>query len=130
MAPGIRSFGPTLDPATVTVLGGAPVRIRAQAPWQAAYNVSVGVTFQQAQTAPNARTVTLNGSFDFFGGGGWTLEVPDFTGAPGWNPDWMLRPGVSTSHTTSAIGLLAGSSPIPADGVELRTGQRIGTVTP
>ncbi len=123
-------FGPTLNAPTISALGSSPVRLRATGTWQAEYGVSAGATFIQSQAAPNARTVTMTGSRDFFGDAGFTFEVPDFTGAPGWNPAWMLRSGVATDHIVSAIGSLSGGSAVPADGVTLRTGQRIGTITP
>jgi len=91
----------------------------------------VGASFTQNVAAPNARAVTIFGDRSFFGGGSaFSFEVPDFTGTPGWNPNWMLRPGVSTSHTVSAIGLNSGDIGTPADGLVMISGQRIGTITP
>lgn len=131
VSPGIVSFGPLLNPTTVTVLGSSPVRLRASASWQSEYGSSAGVTFAQSVAAPNSRAVTITGDRGFFGDNdSYTFEVPDFTGAPGWNPDWMLRSGVQTTHMVSAIGTNMGIIPTPTDGLVMITGQRVGTITP
>lgn len=122
------AFGPLLDAPTVTVLGTAPVRLRATGTWQSDYNWGGAASFSQTS---GARTVTVSGSRTALGGGGaYTLEIPDFSGAPGWNPIWMLQPGVLTSHTVSMTGIKSGGSIAPADGTDLLSAQRLGTITP
>lgn len=130
ISPGTKSFGPLLNATTVSVLGNAPVRLRAQGSWQNEYGLSAGASFQQGQVAPNERSVTITGTRAFLGDAGYAFEVPDFTGAPGWNPTWMLRSGVSTQHIVSLLGQSAGGNPTPANGVVLRSAQRVGTTTP
>lgn len=130
---GTNSFGPLLTTPTITVLGNSPVRIRAEGTWQAEYGSGASAGFVQLQSAPNARTMFINTTREFFGLGSteFLIEIPDFTGAPGWNPIWMLRPGVETRHVVSAIGLNQELSALtPTDGLILLTGQHIGTVTP
>lgn len=130
-ASGTNTFGPLLNAPNLSVLGTSPVRLRAQGTWQAEYNASAGVSFIQSGAAPNARTVTVTGSNAFFGAAaGYDFDVPDFTGAPGWDPNWMLKPGVVTSANVNAIGLSAGASFTPADGVTQITGARVGSITP
>jgi len=122
------AFGPLLDATTVTVLGSAPVRLRATGTWQTEYNWGGAVTFTQAT---GSRSVTITGSRTALGGGAnYTFEIPDFTGAPGWNPTWMLQSGVQTSHTVSLTGIKSGGSVVPADGTDLLIAQRLGTITP
>lgn len=132
VSPGTSTFGPLLSVPTVTVLGNSPVRIRSEGVWQPEYGSGASASFVQLGAAPNLRTLFINASREFFGASpGYTFEIPDFTGAPGWNPIWMLQPGVVTRQLVSAIGL---SQPFtaqePVDGLVLLTGQRIGTVTP
>ncbi len=128
---GVATFGPVLAAPAVTVLGAGPVRLRATGTWQSEYGTSAGVSFIQSVDAPNARSVAITGDRAFFGGaGGYSFEVPDFTGAPGWNPDWMLRAGVSTSHTVTGIGLNMGNVETATDGLVMISATRIGTITP
>ncbi len=122
------TFGPLLDPATTTVLGSSPVRIRTTGNWQSDYGVSGATSFIQVS---NARSVTVTASRDALGGGGsYTYEIPDFSSAPGWNPTWMLQPGVQTSVTVSLIGVRSGSVAAPTNGTDLISAQRITTITP
>lgn len=122
------AFGPLLDAPTVVLVGSAPVRLRATGTWQSDYNWGGAVSFSQAT---GARTVTISGSRSALGGGAsYSFEIPDFSGAPGWNPTWMLQPGVVTTHTVSFTGVKSGSSAVPADGTDLLIGQRIGAITP
>ncbi len=122
------SFGPLLSQPTVTVLGSTPVRLRATGTWQSEYNWGGAATFQQTT---GARSVVITASRTALGGGAtYTFEIPDFSGAPGWNPTWMLQPGVSTSHTISLTGIKSGATVLPANGTELISAQRVGTITP
>jgi hypothetical protein len=126
---GLRTFGPLLTPPALTILGSAPVRLRMQAPWQPEYNALASVTYVQSGLI--TRSVTLSGSASYFSGSGFTLEIPEFTGASGWNPAWMLQAGTITGLQVSATGIVAGGSGLtPVDGLEVRSAQRRGTVTP
>jgi len=122
------AFGPLLDPTTVTVVGSGPVRLRATGTWQPEYNWGGAATFTQST---GSRSVTITGSRAALGAGAsYTLEIPDFTGVPGWNPTWMLQSGIQTAHTVSLTGIKSGAGIAPADGTDLLTAQRIGTITP
>lgn len=124
-------FGPPLDAPTVTVPGGAPVRIRAEGTWSTAYGSAVGASFVQAAGISGARSVVMTASREFFGAAGtYVLETPDFAGAPGFDTDWLLRSGVPTTHTVTGTGIGTGVSLTPADGLQIITGSRVGTVTP
>lgn len=131
VAGGTATFGPLLNAPTNTAVGTNPVRLRSQGTWQTEYNLAAGAIFYQSVAAPNARTVTMTGSRAFYGAAvGYDFEIPDFTGAPGWNPDWMLKPGVLTNINVNSMGLASGSSATPANGVTLITGARTGVITP
>ncbi len=124
-------FGPPLDAPTVTVPGGASVRIRAEGAWSTAYGSAVGASFVQAAGVSGARSVVMTASREFFGTAGtYVLETPDFAGAPGFDTDWLLRSGVPTTHTVTGTGIGTGVSLTPADGLQIITGSRVGTVTP
>lgn len=126
---GVRTFGPLLTPPALTIVGSAPVRLRMQASWQPEYNAQASVTYVQSGLI--TRSVTLGGTASFFSGSGFSLEIPDFTGAAGWNPAWMLQAGTLTGLQVSATGIVAGGTGLtPSDGLELRSAQRRGTVTP
>jgi hypothetical protein len=49
----------------------------------------------------------------------WDLGVPDFSGVPGFDDNWMLRPGISTAYLTEAFGgpssVLFGAAPSAGD---------------
>jgi hypothetical protein len=126
---GVRTFGPLLTLPTFTILGSSPVRLRMAAPWQAEYNQQVSVSY--AQSGLIRRTVTLTGTAAFFTGSSYILEIPDFTGAMDWNPAWMLQSGTQASVQASATGIVQGGTALtPTDGLELRSAQRRGTITP
>ncbi len=122
------AFGALLDPPTVTVVSSAPVQLRATGAWQADYGTAGTASFVQTT---GARSVTVTGTRAALGGGAnYVFEIPDFTGAPGWNPIYMLQAGVATSHTVSLTGIKSGGSLVPADGTDLLSAQRLGTITP
>jgi hypothetical protein len=123
-------FGPSLAAPTVSVLGTTPVRLRAEGTWSSDYGSTVMATFAQDVGAPNARRVELHASREFFAGGSYTLETPDFATAPGFNATWLLRAGVPVTHTVTATGVGVGFSLTPADGTHIISASRIGTVTP
>jgi hypothetical protein len=127
---GTRTFGPLLTTPPVSLVGTNPLRLRVQAPWQTEYNAQAGAFFAQ-QNGIISTSITLSGSANFFGGSSYTLEIPDFTGAAGWLPGWMVQAGRLTQVQTTGIGVVSGGTDVtPRDGLELRIGQRRGTITP
>ncbi|MCU0617003.1 MAG: hypothetical protein MUD17_07985, partial [Gemmatimonadaceae bacterium] len=125
--PGVRTFGPLLAVPTVQLLGSAPLRLRVQGAWQSEYDDQVTVQFVQNSSG---RSITISATSAFLGGSNYSLEMPDFTGASGWNPAWMLQSGTSTLILTTAAGLRSGESFTPADGVEILTAGRAVVTTP
>lgn len=124
-------FGPPLDVPTVTVASSAPVRIRAEGGWSTAYGSAVGASFVQAGGVTGARSVVMTASREFFGASGtFALETPDFAGASGFDSDWLLRSGVTTTHTVTATGIGQGVSLTPADGLQIVTASQVGMITP
>lgn len=122
-------FGPPLDAPTVTVASSSPVRIRAEGSWSGSYGSAVGVSFVQATA--DSRSLSMTASRDFFGASStYELESPDFAGAPGFDANWLLRSGVATTHAVTATGIGQGVSITPADGTQIITGSRVGTITP
>lgn len=124
---GVRTFGPLLAVPTVQLLGSAPLRLRVQGAWQSEYDDQVTVQFVQNSSG---RSITISATAAFLGASGYSLEMPDFTGASGWNPAWMLQSGTSTLILTTAAGLRSGDSFTPADGVEIHTAGRAVVTTP
>lgn len=127
---GVRTFGPLLTTPPVSLVGPNPLRLRVQAPWQAEYNAQAAAFFGQ-QSGVIRTSVTLTGTANFFGGSSYSLEIPDFTGAAGWNPGWMLQAGRPTTVQTTGVGVVNGGTDLtPRDGLEVRSAQRRGTITP
>ncbi len=122
-------FGPLL--ATPTVVVPSTRQVQVLGTWMTEYGSAVSAAFVQAAGAPNARTVVVSGSRAALGAGAsYTVLTPDFAGAPGFDTNWLLRAGVLTTWTTTATGVGAGASLTPADGTQIISGSRIGTVTP
>lgn len=100
------ALGPTLSSPTVTSIPHAPyVRLRMQLPAQASYDDAVSVAYQQQLTF----SVTTVNIFQTFGHvrsvfGNWQLDIPDLTGADGWQDAWGLKTGANIDWTVTAFG--------------------------
>lgn len=111
------ALGPPLATATITMLGsGAYSRPRAEFPSQTDYAEVALARFLQ-QSLGSSTFVTLVASSGYHGGAPatWTLAVPDFSGAAGFDNGWMLRPGINTAYLTEGFSgpnhLLFGGQP-------------------
>ena len=66
----------------------------------------------------------------YTGNANWDVTVPDFTGADGFDPTWLLRPGTPISWTVAGAGgtlsfFIGGQ---PTEGATFRYGIRTGTL--
>lgn len=106
--PGDRSvtLGPAITvPSVTTVAAGAYARPRATFASQSEYPSVVLARFLQS-TLASAKFVTTVMTDAFVGGTPqqWDVLVPDFSGAPGFDADWMLASNTSTQYVTQAFG--------------------------
>ena len=115
------ALGPPLTTATITmVASGAYSRPRATFPSQAEYG-EVGLARFLQQSLASSTFITLVASAAYHGGtpASWTLVVPDFSGAAGFDNSWMLRPGINTALLTEAFSgpshVLFGAQPSAGD---------------
>jgi hypothetical protein len=94
------SFGPAMPASSVTSLGGG--RLRAQGTVPTEYQS--GVTFDVTQTT-TGRFATIHASRGFLGAGAnYDLQMPDLSGAIGWDTQFPLRTGVATNWWVSGGG--------------------------
>ena len=123
------TIGPSLTLPTISVSGTTPyARLKARGPWQADYGDAVGAGF--TQSAGTERSWTMTASRAYFGASAeFELELPDFSGVPGFDNNWGLRTGVTTTWITNSSGGLTSSTSI-VEGASFKAATRIGTVTP
>jgi hypothetical protein len=97
------SFGPAMPASNVTVVAGAPSgRLRAQGTLPTEYNS--GVAFDVTQTT-TAKFATVTATRGFLGAGNaYDIQVPDLSGAVGWDTDFQIVPGVATNWWVSGGG--------------------------
>jgi hypothetical protein len=115
------TLGPALSAPAVTMHGsGDYSRPRARFSSQPEYSTVALARFEQPTLAGGV-FVTLIVSDAYHDGAPatWDLAVPDFSGTPGFNVAWMLRPGASAQYVTQGIGgpnrLVFGDRPVAGD---------------
>ncbi len=123
------TIGPSLTLPTISVSGTTPyTRLKSRGPWQAEYGEAVVAGF--TQSAGTERSWTMTASRAYFGASAeFELELPDFSGVPGFDNNWGLRTGVTTTWTTSSHGGPISFTSI-VEGTSFKAAQRVGTVTP
>jgi hypothetical protein len=143
------AFGPSMPAASVSAVAGAPAgRLRAQGSLPNEYNS--GVSFDMTQTSI-ARFATIHATRGFLGAGTtYDIQLPDLTGAVGWDSNFALRAGVATNYWVSGGGPVLdafdvrysfGSTQVrwtgaqtgitaPADGATYLLGRAAGNITP
>ncbi len=125
------TMGPYLGTVAVTTEQSAPyARLRAVYTRQPEYLGHINVGFSQ-----DTRGVTLWVTDDYLGAvAELDVEVPDFSGVAGWSDLFGLLAGVETTWVVNANGWTSGSGIIGPDvfteGLEVRSGTRLGTITP
>jgi hypothetical protein len=99
------AFGPPMPAANVSAITTAPLgRLRAQGTLPAEYNS--GVTFDITQTS-TARFFTIHATRGFLGAGNaYDLQMPDLSGAIGWDTQFAIRAGVPTNWWVNGGGAL------------------------
>jgi hypothetical protein len=125
------TLGPALNPPTVTVAATQPyARLRAALPVQSQYASFFLAGFDQDSPGRSAQ-VQMSAGYSQ-GAGTVTLEVPDLTGAAGWQNSWGLQPGVPAAWTVMGMGFPQGTSNLTglADGLAWDSAQRSGTIVP
>ncbi|HEX6944142.1 MAG TPA: hypothetical protein VF128_14540 [Gemmatimonadaceae bacterium] len=144
--PDTLTFGPVMPAATVApVVAG---RLRAQGTLPTEYNT--GVSFDVTQTT-TARFFSIHATRGFLGAGNsYDLQMPDLSGAIGWDTQYAIRTGVPTNWAVSGGGptldffdvrnvfnstraLWTGAMTgvvAPADGATYYMGRTFGTATP
>ncbi|MGH7618307.1 MAG: hypothetical protein ACREPM_13875 [Gemmatimonadaceae bacterium] len=143
------AFGPAMPSPNVTVVAGSPAgRLRATGTLPTEY--SAGVSFDVTQTS-TAHFATVHATRDFLGTAGtYDVEIPDLSGAVGWDTQFAIRAGVPTNWWVSGggpvldfydgrylfnstrdrwTGAQTGIVP-PADGATYLMARAIGTATP
>lgn len=140
------SFGPVMPAPNVTVAG--PGRLRAQGTLPPEY--TSGVSFDITQTT-TARFATVQATRGALGAGAaYDVQLPDLSGAIGWDTQFAIRAGVPTNWWVSGggptldwfdvrnifnstrsrwTGALTGVTP-PADGATYWLARALGNTTP
>lgn len=97
------SFGPAMPAPTVSVITGGPGgRVRVQGSLPTEYNTGVAFDITQTTTAKFA-TVTATRAF-LGAGSNYDIQIPDLSGAIGWDTDFQLVPGIATNWWVSGGG--------------------------
>lgn len=142
------AFGPAMPTPTVTAVAGSAGRLRAVGTLPAEY--SAGVSFDVTQTS-TARFATVHTTRDFLGTAGtYDVQIPDLSGAIGWDTQFAIRSGVPTNWWVSGGGPVLDLSDAryifnstrsrwtgaqtgivaPVDGATYLLGRAIGNTTP
>ena len=89
--------------ANVSAIAGTPLgRLRAQGILPAEYNAGVSLDVTQTSTA---RFFTMYASRGFLGAGNaYDLQMPDLSGAIGWDTQFAIRAGIATNWWVSGGG--------------------------
>lgn len=127
------ALGSPIEVPTVSMVAAGPYsRPRAVFLSQTEY-AEVALARYLQSSLGSAVFVTVVTSADYHGGtpATWDLVVPDFSGAPGFNVSWMLRPGTLTNYLTEVFSgpthLLFGGQ--PATGESYRFAYRQSSAT-
>ena len=139
------NFGPAMPAATVTA--AAAGRLRAQGTVPTEYNTGVAFDITQSSTA---RFFSLYASRGFLGAGTtYDVQMPDLSGAIGWDTQFAIRAGIATNWWVGGGGVLdffdarnvfvstkrlwAGvmtGITAPSDGLTLHFARTVGVATP
>jgi hypothetical protein len=97
------AFGPAMPAPTVTAVAGLPAgRLRAVGTLPTEY--AAGVTFDVTQTT-TGRFATVHTTRGFLNTAGtYDVQIPDVTGAIGWDSQFAIRSGVPTNWWVSGGG--------------------------
>jgi hypothetical protein len=124
------SFGPSLSAVTPVTLAAQPyARLRLSYPVQAAYGNYFVAEFWQ-----DSRSASIEMNSGYLGGTSTAvLEVPDFTGVAGWDPNWGLKAGTVTYWDLTAMGWASSGGTVAnpwVDNTVIMSAARSGEITP
>jgi hypothetical protein len=123
------TLGSNLNAPTFSTLGSAPYqRYRAAGTFQAEYNKEITVSYQQTTGGGRAWTIYATSAY-LAGAASYSLDIPDLSGAAGFNNSWGLQAGTATQYSATAFN----SENIPTSGAltenyRLTFASRTGTV--
>lgn len=112
---------PLIQPTFTTVATAPALRLRAHFVPQDAYDRAAIVTYQQDSTVFVA--ITMTAAYAALSENGYDLDVPDLSGAAGFDPAGALHPGGTLLWNAGRIGgtLGLGRNAVPTDGATQRT---------
>jgi hypothetical protein len=117
-------LGPPLaQPAITQIQNQEYLRLRMQVGLQNSYDDAISVRYLQ-QLPLSVTTVSLWGTIGYLRAvfGNWTLDIPDVTGADGWQDAWGMKLTAPVDWTVTAFGgrseLMFGAK--PSDGEFVR----------
>jgi hypothetical protein len=124
------TFGPSLSPVTPATVTSQPyARLRLSYPVQAEYGNYFVAEFWQ-----DSRSASIEMNSGYLGGTSTAvLEVPDFTGVAGWDPNWGLRAGTETYWDLTAMGWSSSGGTVAnpwIDNTVIVSAARSGEITP
>lgn len=124
------TLGPLLNAPIIANLGNTPYpRLRATGTWQSDYDRGVGITY--TQTSGSGRSWTVSGSPGYFAGAAsYELDIPDLSGAAGFNMVWALQAGSNTTWSISASKIENAPIGPAVENFRLKAASRTGNVTP
>lgn len=115
-------LGAALLTPTLTSVPGAYTRHAASGSWQADYGSFASVEFREPWLGQNSWELRVGRQASGAQASTWRLEMPDFTGVPGFDPAWALPGQVSCKVSASGF---SGMGPVgPVDGTVIRTASR------
>jgi len=126
------TLGASLSVPTPATIASSPyLRLGVTYTPQPDYDRLWGSSFSQG-LGSTARVEAVTMTSAYAGGGPVTLDVPDVSGAAGWNDAWALLPGVSTNWSVFGYGWPGPSAPAPpvANGSTFKLAEQNGTITP
>jgi len=126
------ALGPALNTATVSSLTATGyARLRAAITVQAEYNKLFMFSGEQTGAAP--RIFTIQQTAGYSSASSLNLDVPDFSGVPGFDVNWGPKVGTAVNWTVEASGwpgTLGIGQPPFAEGASYMFASRPGTITP
>lgn len=126
------ALGPAAAAPTISVIERTPaLRLRTVFAPQTVYDRFASIVYQQGSTL---FSVGMTAQYASLTNLGYDLSIPDFSGVPGFDPQWALRANATgdIAWTETRIGgtLGVGANVRPTNGAFSRTSSRNGSFTP
>ena len=130
------ALGAPLEPITVGAVSGVPnVRFRMTIPGVPAYRMAAVSEYNAGGFGPLNRDAEITVTAAYLGAapGTWTVTMPDFTGATGYNPTFGFGSGLGLSYAGILTGGTRNFFARPLDGqlmsYAVREGSSVSNVT-